>query len=304
MQLWELKKKVIDKALPNLIIFTGVETALIEIYINKIEEVYNSKFVEKDSVKEFLQSSSTRSLVEENNLLSIIKNDKAILTAEDTWDRLLQTNKICLMLYDTIDKRSKFYKKFEDNITVFDRIEPIILKSKIQEKAKITDQQCDWLINATNQDYSRIMNEIDKVAIFNDANPQNRMQRFIKDGAIHSDLPDCAFDFANAVIARNKVESLRLNEILKLKKESNIKLLALLYSNFRNQVSYQMGTNVTTENSGLTKYQIFLCSKQQGRYSNKELLNALKTIKEIDTKIKQGLIEEQISLDLFLVSCL
>ena len=107
MQLWELKKKVIEKEVPNLLILTGEETALIRIYINKIEEVYGAKIIEQESVETVIKNSNVHSLLAETNLISIVKNDKSFTTNEALWSKFESFNKILIVVYDSIDDNCK-----------------------------------------------------------------------------------------------------------------------------------------------------------------------------------------------------
>ena len=106
-------------------------------------------------------------------------------------------------------------------------------------------------------------------------------------------------------MTRDIQNSLKLYQQLKQAGESNIKLLSLLYTTFKVILLIQTcHTNDICESTGIQYYQLKMNQNKIGYYGVQELVFILKLIQKIDTNIKQGNIEESISIDYLLSNIL
>lgn len=87
--------------------------------------------------------------------------------------------------------------------------------------------------------------------------------------------------------------------------ESNIKLLSLLYNNFKIILLIQScKSSDICKTTGLQNNQVYYNKDKTGYYSIGELVNALKIIQKTEEGIKTGKIDEQISIDYVLTNIL
>ena len=114
------------------------------VYIDKIAQVYGAKKQTVDSVAAIYSTAKNHSIVAQRKIY-IVQDDKDYLTAEKKWEELaagvVQGNNIVVLIYLTLDKRSKFYKAISDNLVSFDKMVPEALK-KTLSKNSCTERQC------------------------------------------------------------------------------------------------------------------------------------------------------------------
>ena len=302
MELWELKDRISNNTIPNFLIFTGPELGLMDIYINQIAKILETKPKRVDNVTTVVSSSKIFSLTP-GNKYSIVRGDKSLLTSEKLQEKVKNLKDYLVVIYDTIDKRSKLYKDFEENIVNFNYMDEKTLISLLSRKVNLTKENLEWLIKACGYDYARCLLEIEKLNLF-DEDKNKLLDEFRRDGVIHSEIGDVIFQFIDAVMTRKKATAWKLYELLKLKGESNIKIISLLYTNFKALLSVQFCREPTVENTGLTPYQININKHRKGIYKDYELLDIIKLLSKVDYDIKNGIIEESISIEFLLVKLL
>lgn len=305
MELWELKDRINNNNIPNFLIFTGPEVGLMDIYINQIAKVINATPKRSDSVASAVSASKIVSLTIGTGY-NIVRGDKALLTSEKLQERVKNIKNYLVVIYDNIDKRSKLYKEFEDNVVTFNYMEEKMMLSLLSRQVAIRSENIKWLINACGHDYSRCLLEIKKINLFDEPhnNLDNIFEQFKNDNVFHTEIGDIIFQFIDAVMTRKKTSAWKLYSLLKLKGESNIKIISLLYTNFKALLAVQFCKEPTVENTGLTPYQISVNKNRRGIYKDKELLYIIKTLSKADYNIKNGIIEEPISVDYLLVNIL
>ncbi len=302
MELWELKDRISSNNIPNFLIFTGPEVGLMDIYINQIAKVLQTNPKRLDSITEVISNSKILSLTQSNKY-SIVRGDKSFLSSEKLQGKIKTIKDYIIVIYDNIDKRSKLYKEFEDNIITFNYMDEKTLISLLSRKIKLNQDNLKWLVDACGHDYARCLLEINKLNLFDD-DKDILFEEFKKDGVIHADIGDVIFQFVDAVLTRKKASSWKLYELLKLKGESNIKIISLLYTNFKALLSVQFCKEPTIENTGLTAYQISINKHRKGIYKDRELLDIIELLANTDYNIKRGIIEESISIEYLLVKIL
>ena len=303
MELPKLKELVLANQPPKFLILFGEEQGVMKEYVDKIKEIVKLKSVDGDSVEAFANSLQHQSLFGDDvDNITIIRNDKKFTTQENLWEFIKQTPRYLILIYDTIDKRSKFYKQLEDSIVYFGKLEPEVLNAVIKYYAPgLTENAVQWLAEATGGDYNRCRNEIAKLTLFPNENQTELLREFAKSGSIHSELPDCIFDFSNSVLDHRVKDAFHYYEILKQSGEPNMRLISVLYNSFRNQVLVQLSNNPTPEATGLTPYLIKLARGRYRCYSNRKLVEALKLVQSVDTAVKVGDIPEDLCVDYLLV---
>ena len=84
-------------------------------------------------------------------------------------------------------------------------------------------------------------------------------------------------------------------------------IASILYNGFRNLLAYQgLGSNKqgAVERTGLSKGDIWRCSKNVGGYSIEEVKRNMLICQNIESGIKTGHVDEDIALEYLVLSCL
>lgn len=311
MNLQELQKQIINKQLDSLYVFLGEEIAIQKIYINKIAETKNLEIQYVEEYKQIHNSLKVNNLFNTKKLY-IVLDDLDILKQEKIWEEIDTNGNIIIFKYNNIDKRNKFYKFFEKQIVEFNKLSDEVLTKYIQKEVPLGEQNCKKLIDICNSNYNQILLELDKLLkkdlAFHKLGYDYFDREFIeleKQGAFHKEISDITFEFVEKVLRRDIKKVYDLHKKLKLIGESNIKLLSLLYNNFKIVLLIQScKSNDICKTTGLQYYQVKYNQDKLNYYTIGELVFILRKIQQIESGIKQGTIDEVISLDYLLVNIL
>lgn len=82
MELWELKQKVVEKNLPNLLVFIAEEPTLTNTYIDQISKSFNNKYNSMESVVAYLNFQSQKNIFRQHINMTVIRGDKDIVADE------------------------------------------------------------------------------------------------------------------------------------------------------------------------------------------------------------------------------
>lgn len=309
MTIQDIQKQIINKQLDNVYIFTGEETAIQKIYINKLAQVNNIQIEYVDSYNQIKNRLKNTNLFNEIKLYVII-DDIEFTKAEFIWNELdyMQSSNIIIFKYNNVDKRNKFYKHYENKIVEFNKLSDDVLTHYIKKEIPLNDSNCKRLINICNSNYNQILLEIDKIKNADDArlNDYNDVFEYLDNcGAFHKEISDITFEFIEKVLRRETKSIFNLQRQLQQIDESNIKLLSLLYTGFKTVLLIQScKSNDICKTTGLQYYQVKYNQDKINIYSTSELVNILKLIQYVEEGIKTGTIDETISIDYLLVNIL
>lgn len=300
MQIWDLKKAIVEGNIPHFLVFSGEERTLLYMYLNELHDRLKIERSDTDTLVDAFNKAASRSLLSSNKKLIVVKDDKSSLSDDKLLNSICKSSNYIVLILTNIDKRSQFAKQFDNNIVIFDKMSESILTQALMPQANIPDNFIKWLIEVCGRDYGRCMMELDKVRIFEPSMHKELFEKFARDGIIYCQIPDCIFDFSNAVMKRDIKRSYSLWEDLKLRGDSPIQILSILYNNFRNMLLVQLSPNPNKENTGLEDKQINGIKWNKGKYSDNELMETVLLIGELDTNIKQGIITEEVAMEYFL----
>lgn len=307
MNIQELQKQIIDKQLNNLYVFLGEEIAIQKIYINKIAEIKNLEIQYIEEYKQIHNSLQVNDLFNTKKLY-IILDDLDIIKHEEVWQEINPNENIIIFKYNNLDKRNKFYKQFENNIVEFNKLSDEVLIKYIQKEINLSEENCKKLIDICNSSYNQILLEIDKLKNIEGDGLNYFNDKFIyleKQGAFHKEISDITFTFIEKVITRDIKQAYELQKQLKQIGESNIKLLSLLYNNFKIILLIQScKSNDICKTTGLKSNEVYYNKDKIGYYSIGELVKALRIIQKTEEEIKTGKIDEEISIDYVLTNIL
>lgn len=314
MTLMELKQHIdTSDNLAGIYIYTGPENVILNAYVDRLAKKVNLAKVEYESIKPVYDKLSSNSLFGKQDALYLIREDTSFLTSESDWNLFtpkLIKNNIIVLIYSNISKGSKFYKHFENNITIFDRLgNEVLAKYVIKELKGLKQNYAEELVNICEKSYSRILLECDKLKHLSEAKKININQAYeyaMSTSFIFIPPEDAIFAFVDACLNRNVQDCYYyLNECKNIN-ESELNILSNLYNKFRALLQVQLvGYNKDICSiTGLQFFQVKQVSSFTNRYTTDELLKNLRLIRYCETSIKQGIMEASETIDFMLVNLL
>lgn len=311
MNVLEIKQHIQNKEFLPYYIFAGDEIEVQRIYINKIAEVHNAQVVRADSIADVWQDIISPSLFD-NSYVYVIRDDKEMLS--ENFQNAVASgaigDNIIIHLITSVDKRTKWYKSNSDRIVVFERLANDVLSNYIRKLITLNNANCERLIAMCENDYSRILLEIDKIQRYSAINnyeytDDEVFEHLVICGAIHQPPKDAIFDLVDAILKRevNNVYDL-LNQCREIG-EASLVILSVLYSNAKQVLQVQACESADVcKSTGLTQWQVKCAERRCGYYRNGELVNILRLIQKIQKGIITGQIEDSMSVDFLLVNIL
>ena len=165
MELVDLMKRISSNDIPHFLILFGEEQTILNIYLTHILEVTNTKRISADSVSYIMQNINKKRF-DKSIRLYVVQDDMAFLRAEDSWEtvRNTPTKDYIILRYHSLDKRSAFVKKNQQNLVEFARLSKEVLQTYIsKDLPDLSEKNSSKLVEYCNYDYGRILMEIDKI---------------------------------------------------------------------------------------------------------------------------------------------
>ena len=128
-----------------------------------------------------------------------------------------------------------------------------------------------------------------------------------KQGLFHKEIGDITFELTNAVLGGYPETAIQKLDEAKRKGEPAMMIASILYNGFRNLLAYQgLGKNKqgAMERTGLTKGELYGCTKNVGGYSIAEVKRNMLLCQKVEAGVKTGTIEEDIALEYLVLHCL
>ena len=313
MELVNLMKKISEDNIPHFLILFGEEQKILELYEDKIAEKLQAKKVMCESVSNFVSTVGRKS-IDKSKKVYIVQEDMNYLKEEDSWDKIQKyvKNNYIILRYHSLDKRSAFVKKNQQNIVEFSHLSDDVLQQYIQrDLTDLSDENSIKLISYCNKDYGRILLEIDKVKQYmksiKSKNEDKCFEELDKQGLFHKEIGDITFELTDAVLGGYTEKAIQKLDEAKRKGEPAMMIATILYTGFRNLLSYQgLGKNKqgAVERTGMTNGEVWRCSKLTGGYNITELKRNMFLCQKVESGIKMGNIDEDIALEYLVLSCL
>lgn len=317
MELVDLMKSISQNAIPHFLILYGEEQKIIDIYIQNILNSVEGRRVVLDNVSQVIKDNGKKSL-DKSIKVYIVTEDTTFLTRDESWENVIKfMNKNYLILrYHALDKRSAFVKKNQQNIVEFSHLSDEVLQQYIyRDLPDLSDENVSKLISYCNNDYGRILLEVDKIKQWqehytdNEGTPKTDsvFKLLDKQGLFHKEIGDITFELTDAVLGGYPELAIKKLNEAKRKGEPAMMIASILYNGFRNLLAYQgLGSNKkgAMERTGLTKGEIYGCSKHIGGYSLSEVKRNMLFCQSVESGIKTGKIDSEIALEYLVLSCL
>lgn len=311
----DVKRHIMEDNIQSYYIFAGEEIEAQRIYIEKIAQKTGYRVLRAERLSDVWSSIVTPSLFD-TPAVYVIRDDKDMLS-DDFQEQIARcdlNDNIIICLITSIDKRTKWYKANSDKIVVFEHFDTEMLVTHIQARVTLNKRNCERLIAICENDYSRILLEIDKLQRYMLAkeisykNANSVFEQLVSEGAIYVPPDDAVFDLAVAILYREIHATYDLYEQCKEIGESNLVILSVLYTNTKQVLQVQACESKNIKDicasTGLTQWQVKHAQPKCGRYSNGELVNIMRLIQNIKKGIITGKIDESISVDFLLANIL
>ena len=318
MELVDLMKSISCNSIPHFLILYGEEQKIIDIYIQNIVQSVEGKRVVVDNVSQAIKDNGKKSL-DKSIKVYVVTEDKAFLTKDESWETVRNSmhKNYVILRYHELDKRSAFVKKNQQSIVEFSHLSDEVLQQYIyRDLPDLCEKNASKLISYCNNDYGRILLEIDKIwqaqssrlSNFNiNLDSNDCFEELDKQGLFHKEIGDITFELTDAVLGGYTELAIRKLDEAKRKGEPAMMIASILYNGFRNLLAYQgLGSNKqgAVERTGLSKGDIWRCSKNVGGYSIEEVKRNMLICQNIESRIKMGTIDEDIALEYLVLFCL
>lgn len=317
MNLAQIKQDIQSKKFSPVYIFTGEEIGVMDIYINQIAKIKKSEIIRFDTFKEIFNHVKMPSMINISGIY-FCRDDAEILNNEKIWNLIENTkwvkNDVIIIVFTNIDKRKSFYKRFKAHICEFEPLDDKILIKYIKKQIPLSEMSSRALIEACEHSYSRIMLEIDKIKQYTDAyndencnetDPNQVLKWLIEAGTIYQPAQDSIFAWSDAMMYRKQAEAFELMRECFESGEAVLTMLTVLYMNVKQVLQVKScESKDISKSTGLTGWQIQCAKKFIKSYSVQELVNVMKLIREMETGIKLGKIEEQAVIPYIMINML
>ena len=323
MKLHELQKQIVDKQFDKVYVFTGEEVGIMDVYLDKIYSIIGYDVVRVDSVK-IAYAKMIQNRISKAPRCFVVRDDKEFLKQDKIWQSVfsLAANSpdYLILIYSSMDKRSKFYKQNTHMLTEFEKLSAEILSKYIKKELPgISEKDACRLSEICECSYNRIMLECDKIRQYISAVAKagssngstsilghgTVLEKFIEQGVIFQSIGDITFKFTDAILTRDHLNTSRYLQEARQKGEPEIMVLSILYNGFKQILMVQgLGKNQSdpVKRTGLTPWQVKMAKEKQGHYSISELIRILKIIRFVEMGIKTGQIDAEVSLEYLIVN--
>lgn len=291
----------------------GINDYLINEEIKKIIAKYE---IDSDSITNYYQEDLIKDIIDDAYTMPLFSDKKLIIVNDDIFDAnnskiienyLSKENETTILIFilkvEKLDERKKVFKGFKNKI----ECNKTNINNKVKEMLDgytISFTTINKLIARVGEDLFTLNSEVAKLKLFkiND--------KVITDEDLSlttKNINDNIFDFVDYYINKNTEKSLELYQNLILKNYEPIAIIALIANQIR--LMYQVKILYTKGNSNddiakileVHPYRVKLALEKSQHYNSETLLNLLDNLADLDLKIKTGLIEPEIGLELFLI---
>lgn len=292
MNIIELKDQILNKTLSDdlLVLKYSDNTFLCNQYIDEISKIRKLNKVYIDDINEALDSSDSV-FFDEDKSLYILSVDKF---------ELLYINPS--ILKNTIVKcKSIESDKVDAYVVEMPKlIDWQILDYMTLKMPGLNINEIKWLCNITNNDIYRLVNEADKINIFDKDDQKYIFQKINEDNGYMDLNPLTIFDFTNAILKKDRKKICEILRDLQYIDVEPTGVVTILYKNFKNIINVQLNSSATAESISVSSKQFFAIKNNCGYYSKEQLLNIFNILTKIDYKLKNGELPNELIIDYIL----
>ncbi|PAY53697.1 DNA polymerase III subunit delta [Ligilactobacillus salivarius] len=333
MKVDELRKEIENNSLKNVYLVLGEDTYL----NNKVKELFWNYIPESDrefnaaiydmettSIATAIADAISAPFFSEKRLVIIthpyfLTGDTKKHSIEQDVNELIgylqnpspDTLLVVLASYDKLDSRKKVVKELKSKAEIVDtsslnesEIRQYLIKYCDGKKVIIEKRAIDRLIQLTNANFSKIMNELSKLIIATVDTKKITVSEV--DGLVTKSLEQNVFDLVDFVRDKKIKEAFELYHELLEQKEEPIKINAILIGQFRlllqvkilQKYSYDQGSIASTLK--VHPFRVKLAMQNARKFSNNSLKSAYLGLAEIEEKLKTSSQNPELLFQLFL----
>lgn len=306
MELVELNKQLRTNDIGNFYIFVGDEIGLQNVYLKQFGE-----YKRIDAVSEVISKLTAKGFGFSNGKkeVYVVRDDLEFLTNKHLEENIKQLEKAKLgtliLQITNANKKSVWYKTLKDYVVEFNKLTPTQLIHQIQHY-NLTDNQdtLKYFVSACNNDYTTILNEIDKYNRLHDAGVY---KTFSIDTLLDMMPPKydyTVFDFIDLVM-QHDMKAVHVMDLLLEQNQNPLGILSLLYQNISKAILVvgHKGQQGITEKTGLPYWQVKKILNNT-RVSPSGLLASIRFIQQYDTGIKTGRYSPEVGLQCCILNIL
>lgn len=290
MELVELNKQLRTNDIGNFYIFVGDEIGLQNVYLKQFGEYKRvnavSEVLSKLTARGFGFNKGTKEVY-------VVRDDLDFLNNKHLEENIKQLEKAKLgtliLQITNANKKSAWYKTLKDYVVEFNKLTPTQLIHQIQHY-NLTDNQdiLKYFVSACNNDYTTILNEIDK---YNRLHAAGVYKTFSIDTLLDMMPPKYAYTVFDLIdlVMRHDMKAMHVMDLLLEQNQNPLGILSLLYQNISKAILVigHKGQQGITEKTGLPYWQVKKILNTT-RMSPGGLLAAIRFIQQYDNGIKSG----------------
>lgn len=222
---------------------------------------------------------------------------------------------IVIFVESACDKRNRLYKLVKEKgyvseLNTLDEKSLLIwLKKRFMEEGKkISDRDISYFLECIGKDMNQLKNEAEKLCCY--VGEKDLITRQDMDEIMVFQVEGKVFDMLSAIGNRNRQKAMELYHDLLAVKEPPMKILFLLVRQFNLMLQTKSARQAGLSNSeiaqkvGIPPFAVGKTLEQAKQFEIEKLHAILEECAEMDLKIKQGMIKDQMALEVLIVSFL
>lgn len=306
MELVELNKQLRTNNIGNFYIFTGDEIGLQNVYLKQFGE-----YKRVDTVSEVLSKLTTKGFGFNKGAkeVYVVRDDLDFLVNKHLEENIKQLEKAkigtLIVQITNANKKSAWYKTWNYYVVEFKKLTPTQLIHQIQHYNLTTNKKTlEYFVDACNNDYTTIMNEIDKYNRLKAAGVYNEFTIDTLIDMMPVKYNYTVFDLVDMILS-NDFRAIEVMDYLLSQNQNPLGILSLLYQNISKAILVigHKGQQGITEKTGLPYWQIKKILNTT-KVSPGGLLASIRFIQQYDTGIKTGRYSPEIGLQCCILNIL
>lgn len=306
MELVELNRQLRTNNIGNFYIFTGDEIGLQNVYLKQFGEYKRvdtvSEVLSKLTAKGFGFNKGTKEVY-------VVRDDLDFLTNKHLEENIKQLEKAkigtLIVQITNANKKSAWYKTWNYYVVEFNKLTPTQLIHQIQHYNLTTNKKTlEYFVDACNNDYTSIMNEIDKYKRLKEAGVYKEFTIDTLIDMMPAKYNYTVFDLVDMVLSKD-IRAIDVMDYLLSQNQNPLGILSLLYQNISKAILVvgHKGQQGITEKTGLPYWQVKKILNNT-RISPSGLLASIRFIQQYDTGIKTGKYSPEIGLQCCILNIL
>lgn len=311
MNLMELQKQIKNNSLDKLYIFTGEETKIMKIFLERMATVNKSEVKSLSAAVNYYNKLGAKTLVTAPTIYVIRDDNDYIKQDETVWNKLVKRQKnsvdIVVFIYSNLDKRTKFYKFFEKYLIEFVTLSEDVVAGYLVKDYGLKNDVARYISHNCEAKYNLCSLEAHKFRCYQEALEAHSddVFRLCKENCVFTILrtENVLQSFINSALTKDLVGGGICLQRLDVKQDPPLKVLAYLYNSFRalfDVVCYEYGMSNKKGESVSNFWAVKNVEIFAPRWSPKEVKYVIDYIQYLESGIKFGQVESDLALKLFL----